>query len=179
MKIFKLSLASAVFGQEVDLNRYFPTPAPTDPPTDTCVDDCGLYGSCITDAVGNKSCSCDEGYEDIAGTCEDINECLSSPCPASKPVCVNNLGGYSCSTMSGGSSYFNVYADPHFVVTAPGQPRLCFNFQGSAGDIFTLLKDELHDFTVNAEFGGDEKHSWIEQVGLTVKNTINKVIIFL
>ncbi|CAG5089669.1 Oidioi.mRNA.OKI2018_I69.PAR.g12298.t1.cds [Oikopleura dioica] len=137
------------------------------PTTNTCNEDCGLYGSCITDAVGNSYCSCDDGYEDIAGTCEDIDECLTSPCPATKPVCVNTLGSYTCNTMGGGSSYFNVYADPHFKVSAPGQPTLCFNFQGKDGDIFTLLKDNLHDFTVNAKFGGNQKHSWIEEVGLT------------
>ncbi|CBY07260.1 unnamed protein product [Oikopleura dioica] len=164
MKLFTFSFASAVFAQQE--SRYFDPPASST----TCVDDCGLYGACVIDAAGNSYCSCDAGYEDIAGTCLDIDECLTSPCPASKPVCVNTLGSYSCSTMAGGSSYFNVYADPHFKVTAPGQPTLCFNFQSGAGDIFTLLKDELHDFTVNAKFGGDEKHSWIDEVGLTTNS---------
>ena len=165
MKLFNLTLATVAFGQE---ERYFNVETTKPPTTNTCNEDCGLYGSCVTDAVGNSYCSCDAGYEDIAGTCEDIDECLATPCPATKPVCVNTLGSYTCNTMGGGSSYFNVYADPHFKVTAPGQPTLCFNFQGEDGDIFTLLKDNLHDFTVNAKFGGNQKHSWIEEVGLTV-----------
>jgi len=167
MKLLSISIASAVFAQQE--SRYFDPPAPS---SDNCVDDCGIYGACSTDATGNSYCVCDTGYEDVAGTCVDIDECLTvaSQCPPSKPVCNNTLGSYSCDTFSSGSSYFNVYADPHFKVSAPGQPTLCFNFQSAGGDIFTLLKDELHDFTVNAKFGGDEKHSWIDEVGLTTSS---------
>jgi len=167
MKLFSFSIAATVLAQEE--TRYYDFSAPS---TNTCVDDCGIYGACATDQSGNSYCVCDAGYEDVAGTCVDIDECLTmaSPCPPSKPVCNNTLGSYTCDTFSGGSSYFNVYADPHFKVSAPGQPTLCFNFQGAGGDIFTLLKDEVHDFTVNAKFGGDEQHSWIDEVGLTTSS---------
>lgn len=56
--------------------------------------------SCVDNDYGNYGCACYDGY--ILGedgfSCEDVDECLSSPC---SHVCTNTAGSYVCSCFNG------------------------------------------------------------------------------
>lgn len=57
-------------------------------------------GSC-DNSVGGYSCNCPSGYIFQNGTCEDVDECVLSPCGSNATGC-NNIGGsYECACATG------------------------------------------------------------------------------
>ncbi|XP_035260623.1 complement component C1q receptor [Anguilla anguilla] len=67
----------------------------------TDVDECSspVCGShTCHNTQGSYTCHCKTGYRSISGKCEDIDECLASPCPQG---CLNSPGSYSCYCFSG------------------------------------------------------------------------------
>ncbi|PIK34387.1 putative fibrillin-1 [Apostichopus japonicus] len=50
--------------------------------------------------VGSYICRCLEGYEDVNGTCQDINECSGDPCSV-RATCSNSEGSYQCQCTNG------------------------------------------------------------------------------
>jgi len=64
---------------------------------------CAFKEECL-DVSGEFKCLpvCGPGLKrNAAGDCEDINECLDSPCTGANQVCVNSVGGYSCDCAEG------------------------------------------------------------------------------
>jgi len=51
--------------------------------------------SCIN-TVGSFKCGCDQGYEDVAGECVDIDECASGDVCGDNASCVNQPGSHTC-----------------------------------------------------------------------------------
>jgi hypothetical protein len=94
---------SCVGGEVVDDCAPLPSPAGYDS------DSCNLV-SCPSNASGAPSCACDAGYSGTltwnasangwSGSCDDINECASSPCGAGGS-CTNQVNQYSCSCAAG------------------------------------------------------------------------------
>ncbi|XP_015205607.2 thrombomodulin-like [Lepisosteus oculatus] len=67
------------------------------------IDDCELPGICGHEKVcvntpGSFECRCPDGYEDVKGECEDIDECLNDVC---QQECENVMGSYKCSCFQG------------------------------------------------------------------------------
>jgi len=78
--------------------------------SDTCDNFPGLCASgdeCVS-VAGAFGCKtpCGEGFaRDSAGACEDIDECLSSPCSGPNQACTNSEGSFSCDCAEGFSAY--------------------------------------------------------------------------
>ena len=45
-------------------------------------------------------CECNAGYSGNGMTCDDVDECLASPC-SETAECQNSLGSYSCACPAG------------------------------------------------------------------------------
>lgn len=72
---------------------------------------CGFKEECV-DLSGEFKCLtvCGQGLKrNLAGECEDINECLDDPfiCTGDNQVCVNSVGGYSCDCGEGFMAVIN------------------------------------------------------------------------
>ncbi|GFS64983.1 hypothetical protein TNIN_487321 [Trichonephila inaurata madagascariensis] len=54
------------------------------------------------DLVNNtKHCECPVGYEDVSGSCEDINECLTNNTCHPTAKCINTIGSFECECEEG------------------------------------------------------------------------------
>uniref|UniRef100_A0A1A9ZCQ3 EGF-like domain-containing protein n=1 Tax=Glossina pallidipes TaxID=7398 RepID=A0A1A9ZCQ3_GLOPL len=63
---------------------------------------CGSHAQCML-ANGQAQCICSEGFTgspDLAGGCNDIDECKANPC-GSNAICTNTPGGYLCQCPGG------------------------------------------------------------------------------
>ena len=67
---------------------------PPAPIEDCGTTDCGPNTVC-TDTEGGPTCSCNDGFNQQGGTCQDVNECLGDPCDANS-LCANTNGGFQC-----------------------------------------------------------------------------------
>ncbi|HRE90996.1 MAG TPA: SUMF1/EgtB/PvdO family nonheme iron enzyme, partial [Myxococcota bacterium] len=52
------------------------------------------------DLAGTPTCVCDPGFVGDGATCDDLDECLSAPCPEPK-VCTNTPGTFTCTCPPG------------------------------------------------------------------------------
>ncbi|XP_013415728.1 adhesion G protein-coupled receptor E1-like [Lingula anatina] len=80
--------------------------------------DCGIH-PCTLNGTDFK-CDCLPGYEDINGTCTDIDECVTDICPTNSR-CINKEGSYRCECLPGykGGSCTGKYTDwVPFLITA-------------------------------------------------------------
>jgi len=71
----------------------------------------GIYGDCgATGTCFDQSCCCEDGYEATGSlfSCEDIDECDSSPC-MNGGTCNNNENEYSCDCPSGKNNLVLLY----------------------------------------------------------------------
>ena len=65
--------------------------------------------------------TCGGGFiRNALGACEDVDECLESPCGANQ-VCVNGEGGYSCDCTDG----FDLLVDVCVSETCDNFPSIC------------------------------------------------------
>ncbi|XP_068202867.1 fibulin-1-like [Palaemon carinicauda] len=62
-------------------------------------DPCGPGGPCIN-IIGTYLCNCTNGFEDIGGFCQDIDECPYVVCNGSA-ICNNIEGSYTCECQEG------------------------------------------------------------------------------
>jgi len=96
------------------------------------LDDCGALVAC-TNTPGSFTCGeCLDGYVDVMGVCEDLDECLGegAGAPCARIACTNTPGGFTCGTCPTG------WDDP------AGDSSVCVDFDECQG-----------------EGGGDDCHS--------------------
>jgi hypothetical protein len=61
---------------------------------------CGEHARCENDASGRAACNCDAGFApDATGTCRNVDDCAPQACAPG--MCVDGIGGYSCSCPAG------------------------------------------------------------------------------
>ncbi|XP_023933067.1 fibrillin-3-like [Lingula anatina] len=86
---------------------------------------CGIHPCKLN---GSKfECSCLPGYENINGTCTDIDECkYPGSCPGSGMQCINTVGSYTCTCRAG------YYGDNCALVTQSNASQLCGSVHPSA-----------------------------------------------
>ncbi|XP_060591770.1 fibrillin-1-like [Ruditapes philippinarum] len=77
---------------------------------DTCdedINECDVANICkdpmkeCTNSLGSYLCQCMNGFQEINGTCEDINECASPIFHDCMQECNNAFGGYTCGCFEG------------------------------------------------------------------------------
>ncbi|XP_060570647.1 fibrillin-2-like isoform X2 [Ruditapes philippinarum] len=77
---------------------------------DTCdedINECDVANICkdpmkeCTNNLGSYLCQCMNGFQEINGTCEDINECASPILHDCMQECNNAFGGYTCGCFEG------------------------------------------------------------------------------
>ena len=86
---------------------------------------------------GGFSCEvpCGEGFSrNLAGSCDDVDECLGSPCTGTNQVCNNAAGGFSCDCADG----FKILADACVPDTCDNFPGLC-----AAGDECVAVEGKI------------------------------------
>ena len=74
--------------------------------------------------AGEFGCNapCDDGFSrNAVGSCEDVNECLGSPCAGANQVCLNTEGSFSCDCDVG----FKLFATLCVSDSCDNFPELC------------------------------------------------------
>ncbi|XP_033124345.1 uncharacterized protein LOC117122747 [Anneissia japonica] len=61
--------------------------------------DCSVNAFCIND-IGTYSCTCNTGYSGNGINCQDIDECIDSPCDQ-LATCDNDEGSFTCTCLNG------------------------------------------------------------------------------
>ncbi|XP_013412332.1 signal peptide, CUB and EGF-like domain-containing protein 3 [Lingula anatina] len=91
--------------------------------------DCGIH-PCTLNGTDFK-CDCLPGYEDINGTCTDIDECLTDICPPNSR-CINKEGSYRCECLPGFKGGSCTDIDECKIPSTCSNPRTqCVNTVGS------------------------------------------------
>lgn len=88
---------------------------------------CGV-GTCSDDAPpGTYTCTCPQGYDFTGGTCEDVDECLGSPCDTNA-TCNNTDGSFTCTCNMYWEGSGFVCTDIDECLTSPCNPdMMCVN----------------------------------------------------
>ena len=86
-------------------------------PCDDGVDPCGPNGTCNDQLGAPYTCTCAAGYEEVGGTCVDVNECDDGVDPCGPNGTCNNQPGapYTCSCATG----YLAVGDPVECVACP------------------------------------------------------------
>ncbi|XP_031558488.1 adhesion G protein-coupled receptor E2-like [Actinia tenebrosa] len=67
---------------------------------------CGTLSLCVN-TIGSYECRpCGQGYMNVQGICQDINECSNFTICGANAICKNNIGSYECTKCDEG--YMNV-----------------------------------------------------------------------
>ncbi|XP_013406096.1 signal peptide, CUB and EGF-like domain-containing protein 2 [Lingula anatina] len=90
---------------------------------------CGIHPCKLN---GSKfECNCLPGYENINGTCKDIDECNSDICPVNAR-CINKEGSYRCECLTGYDGNFCTDVDEcKYPDSCPSSGMQCINTVGS------------------------------------------------
>ena len=82
-------------------------------------------------------------------------------------------GGTGTTNTSGsGTGIGGVSGDPHVVISDPGQPDVCFDFDGANGQMISLLADFSSGLEVNGLLNGPVTHS------VSISKTCENKIVF-
>ncbi|GFQ93295.1 uncharacterized protein TNCT_418101, partial [Trichonephila clavata] len=147
---------------------------------------CGL-DKVNCDLVNNtKHCKCPVGYEDVHGSCEDINECLTNNTCHPTAKCINTVGSYDCKCEKGYRKHEREDAcedinecdeDPDLCQTS--NRVKCVNLPGTY-KCECLRGFEPVDMNVNPQKTKCEKYeeSWLP-VGIAVGTAVLLIIISL
>ncbi|XP_078330906.1 uncharacterized protein LOC111125451 isoform X2 [Crassostrea virginica] len=103
---------------------------------DADIDECATQGTCTgtnrecRNVPGSFNCVCKAGYQEVNGTCLDIDECARSPC---SQLCTNTPGSFACSCHPGFRLSDSTQCMDVDECTLPVQPcdQICTNTIGS------------------------------------------------
>uniref|UniRef100_A0A2C9KBW4 Cubilin n=1 Tax=Biomphalaria glabrata TaxID=6526 RepID=A0A2C9KBW4_BIOGL len=122
---------------------------------------CNSTEKCLT-LHGTATCKCQDGYERINGSCQDINECSSVLTNNCSQLCRNTEGGYECSCYAGysyDSKSFtckecgqNYYGPSCALVCQCEAGWKCDNVNGSC---YSLYTEEISSYNYTLTFGWD------------------------
>ena len=109
----------------------------------------GSSGSSSDSSYGGSSSSGSDSagsgsYSGMGGYCAD-----GSACPTVGQTCASD--GSTCTAPSGGGGTGMISGDPHVMVKAPGQARVCYDVHGDELDYVSLLYDPNLELEINGQ----------------------------
>ena len=84
---------------------------------------------CYDDKIHGSRCLCPEGYIEVNGRCEDINECENEFIAPSEEICVNLRGSYRNFSISDYILDFCVPEEPNLYSYERSCKTLCLNLK--------------------------------------------------